>query len=546
MAIAARPEQVGRCAPDKSLHLRRMDETFDAVIIGSGFGGALTAHALVDAGWSVLMLERGDWVDRGEAASKVENFVLYTPHFAKDCGYRVSQQSRRTVQIGGLFCVGGASVFYGGVSFRMRESDFTPAAEIVADSGAEWPISYDDLEPYYADAERIIGVSGSDTGDPTAPWRSSPYLTPPSSFSPVSEIIARAARSLGLHPFPMPRAIHEGGEPGRAKCIRCGACDGFACPVSAKNDLATKIIEPLMDRGLRMASGTAAVRLVTRRGRVEAVECVERSSGNRFTVRAREFVLAAGALATPQLLLASGLDRLNPAGDAIGRYLMRHVNTLNYGYLREPVTDDGFGKDLAIHDFYDGDPAPDAPRGPLGGIQSLPTPPLDLVKLQAPPPLPWVARRFFRRGAGLMTMAEDQPRPENRVTLDHGRDSVGLPGLHINHYYTSRDLAADRALRRRAGRILRAAGALFMYRRPIRTFSHALGTVRMGRDERTSPLDDVCRFRGVENLRVVDASVFPTSSAVNPSLTIAANALRVAASMTAGDLDSLTVAEEVA
>jgi choline dehydrogenase-like flavoprotein len=123
---------------------------------------------------------------------------------------------------------------------------------------------------------------------------------------------------------------------------------------------------------------------------------------------------------------------------------------------------------------------------------------------------------------------------------------VGLPGLHINHYYTSRDLAADRALRRRAGRILRAAGALFMYRRPIRTFSHALGTVRMGRDERTSPLDDVCRFRGVENLRVVDASVFPTSSAVNPSLTIAANALRVAASMTAGDLDSLTVAEEVA
>ena len=524
-----------------------MDESFDAVIIGSGFGGALAAHALVDAGWSVLMLERGDWVERGEAASRTENFVLYTPHFALDSAYRVTQRGRRGSQpMGALFCVGGASVFYGGVSFRMRESDFTPSHEIVADSGAEWPITYADLEPWYAEAERILGVSGSDEGDPTAPWRSNPYLNPPTSFSPVSEIVAAAARSLGLHPFHMPRAIHEGAEPGRAACIRCGACDGFACPVSAKNDLATKVIEPLMDRGLRMTSGTAAVRLIQRRGRIEAVECIERSTGKRFTVQAREFVLAAGALATPQLLLASDLQRANPAGDIVGRYLMRHVNTLNYGYLREPVSDNGFGKDLAIHDYYDGDPAGGAPAGPLGGIQSLPTPPLGVVDLQMPAPIPWIARRFFQRGAGLMTIAEDQPRPENRVTLDEGVDAVGLPGIRITHRYTSRDLAADRALRLRAGRILRAAGALMVYRRPIRTFSHALGTVRMGRDERTSPLDEVCRYRGIDNLRVVDASVFPSSSAVNTSLTIAANALRVAASMTAGDLDSLTVAQEVA
>src|SRR5512132_677546 len=167
-------EAGGRCARDDHAHLRQaMDEIFDAVVIGSGFGGALAAHALVDAGWSVFMLERGDWVERGEAASNVENFVLYTPHFAKDCGYNVSQLGRRRDEsIGALFCVGGASVFYGGVSFRMRESDFTPSPEIVGDSSAEWPITYADLEPYYAEAERIIGVSGSDAGDPTAPWRS--------------------------------------------------------------------------------------------------------------------------------------------------------------------------------------------------------------------------------------------------------------------------------------------------------------------------------------------------------------------------------------
>ncbi|HEV8599666.1 MAG TPA: GMC family oxidoreductase [Gemmatimonadales bacterium] len=510
-----------------------MNQTFDAVIIGSGFGGALTAHALVDAGWSVLLLERGDWVERGPAASRIENFVLHSPHFARDAAYLVAQDGRAANPAGALFCVGGASVFYGGVSFRLREHDFTPPGEIIGDSGAEWPIRYADLEPYYGIAERIIGVSGAESGDPTAPWRSTPYLTGPGPFSPLSERIAVAARSLGLHPFPLPMAIHHGGEEGRASCIRCGACDGFACPVSAKNDLATRVITPLLSRGLHLASGTAAVRLVEVGGRVAAVECVERSSGRRFTVRGKQVVLAAGALATPHLVLASGLERQNPGGHTVGRFLMRHVNSIIFGYLRERFPADGFGKDLAIHDFYEGDDVAGAPAGPLGGIQSLPTPPLGVVKAQVPPPLPWVAGLLLPRGAGLLTIAEDQPRRENGVTLDpRASDGAGLPTLRITHRYTARDQAADRALRGRARQILRAAGALFCYRRPIRTFSHALGTVRMGRDEKTSALDAGCRFRGIENLRVVDGSVFPTSAAVNPSLTIAANALRVAAALT--------------
>jgi choline dehydrogenase-like flavoprotein len=510
-----------------------MNPAFDAVIIGSGFGGALTAHALVEAGWSVLLLERGDWVERGPAASRIENFVLHSPHFAKDAAYLVAQDGRGTSRAGALFCVGGASVFYGGVSFRLRERDFTPPVEIVGDSGAEWPIRYADLEPYYGLAERIIGVSGAECGDPTAPWRSAPYLTAPGRFSPLSERVAAAARSLGLHPFPLPMAIHHGGEAGRPVCIRCGACDGFACPVSAKNDLATRVITPLLAKGLHLASGTAAVRLVEQGGRVTAVECVERATGKRFAVHGKQIVLAAGALATPHLLLASGLERLNPGGSTVGRFLMRHVNSIIFGYLRERIPADGFGKDLAIHDFYEGDTAPGAPAGPLGGIQSLPTPPLGVVKAQVPPPLPWVAGLLLPRGAGLLTIAEDQPQRDNGVTLDPGAtDGAGLPALRITHRYSARDQAADQALRARARQILRAAGALFCYRRPIRTFSHALGTVRMGRDERSSPLDADCRFRGIENLRVVDGSVFPTSAAVNPSLTIAANALRVAAALT--------------
>jgi choline dehydrogenase-like flavoprotein len=524
-----------------------MDQTFDAVIIGSGFGGALTAHALVEAGWSVLLLERGDWVERGPAASRIENFVLHTRHFARDAAYLVAQDGRGVARTGALFCVGGASVFYGGVSFRLREQDFLPPPEITGDSGAAWPIRYADLEPYYGLAERIIGVSGTEGGDLTAPWRSTPYLTAPSAFSPLSERVAAGARSLGLHPFPLPMAIHHGGEPGRASCIRCGACDGFACPVSAKNDLATRVITPLLAKGLRLASGTAAVRLVGNGRRIDAVECVELANGRRFSVRGREIFLAAGALATPQLLLASGLDWTNPGGDSVGRYLMRHVNSIIFGYLRERFRPDGFGKDLAIHDFYEGDAASGAPPGPLGGIQSLPTPPLGVVKAQVPAPLPWVAARLLPRGAGLLTIAEDQPRAENRVRLDPStRDTAGLPGLRITHRYTARDRAADRALCARARQILRASGALFCYRRPIRTFSHALGTVRMGREERSSALDAGCRFRGIENLRVVDGSVFPTSAAVNPSLTIAANALRVAASLTGAGTATLAASEGMA
>jgi len=510
-----------------------MDPSFDAVIIGSGFGGALAAHALVDAGWSVLLLERGEWVERGEQASRIENFVLHTPHYSRDTAYRVFQEGHQGKPLGALFCVGGASVFYGGVSFRLREHDFEPPPEITTDSGAAWPIRYADLEPYYGCAERIIGVSGAEQGDPTAPWRSAPYPVAPVRFSPVSELVADAARSLGLHPFPLPMAIHHGGEAGRAVCVRCGACDGFACPVSAKNDLAIRVIAPLLERGLTLQTGVAAVRLVERDGRVAEVECVETVSGRRITVRGREVLLAAGALATPHLLLASGLERVNSAGASVGRFLMRHVNSILFGYLRRRFESDGFGKDLAIHDFYEGDSAGAAPAGPLGGIQSLPTPPLGVVKAQVPAPLPWVAGRLLKRGAGLLTIAEDQPRRENGVTLDSaGRDRVGLPALRITHHYSARDRAADRALRGRARQILKAAGALFCYRRPIRTFSHALGTVRMGEDPSSAPLDAGCRYRGLANLRVVDGSVFPSSAAVNPSLTIAANALRVAASLT--------------
>lgn len=501
--------------------------SYDAIVIGSGFGGAMAARALVHAGWRVLMLERGGWVTRGPENWAQENVGELTGHYCREAPYR---QLRGGRDLGAYFCVGGPSVFYGGVSLRFRERDFEPDREIVGDSGARWPLRYADLEPYYTVAERILGVSGAAGEDPTEPRRSEPYPQPPDDLAPVTRRIDRAARELGLNPFRLPLAINRVATEGRGACQACGTCDGFACAVGAKNDLAATVIGPLLRQGLRLETDAVVTRLLTDGRRITGVEVAARETGERTVFRAREVILAAGALATPQLLLASELARLNPGGQVIGRYLQRHYNEILFGIFPTPPNPGGgFHKQIGIHDFYFGHPSIQSPSGKLGGMQQLPTPPVGLVRAE----LPWLVGAavapLVEHLTGLLVMAEDQPVYENRVLLDEtSADRYGVPRLLISHRHTSRDVAAGAVLGGVAKRILRRAGALACYRHRVATFSHGVGTVRMGTDRYTSALDADCRYRGLENLSVVDASVMPTSAAVNPSLTISAIALRAA------------------
>ncbi len=513
---------------------------FDAIVVGSGFGGALTAKVLIEAGWRVLMLERGRWVERGPENWTPEGVGQLTEHYSLEAPYLPEPAGPRA--IGAYHCVGGPSVFYGGVSLRFRERDFEPDPAITGESGAAWPLRYPDLEPYYLRAERIIGVAGNDAGDPTAPPRSAPYPFPPAELAPVSRRIEAAARALGLSPFRLPLAINHQASPGRSACIACSTCDGFACAIGAKNDLATTVLQPLLRRGLRLEPETVVTRLLHDGRRITGVEAVPLAGGAPVVYRAREVVLATGAVPTPHLLLASGLERLNPAGDLVGRYLMRHFNEIIFGIFPTPPDKEGrFHKQLGIHDLYfggaQGRTGAQARRGgegelagPIGAIQQLPTPPVALVKSELPKLLAPVLAPLVRNLTGLLVMAEDQPRYENRVLLDRELppDRWGLPRLRIQFRHSARDLAAGEILTRTARRVLRKAGAIAWYRHRIHTFSHAVGTVRMGTDARTSVLDPDGRFRGVENLTITDASVFPTSASVNPSLTIAANALRAA------------------
>jgi choline dehydrogenase-like flavoprotein len=273
---------------------------------------------------------------------------------------------------------------------------------------------------------------------------------------------------------------------------------------------------------------------------VTAAECFEKSTNQKRRYYAKVFVLSAGALGSPHLLLSSDLPRFNRGGHAVGHYLMRHCNAVVLGFFpRRPNQTKQFHKQLGIHDFYFGHPTIKNPSGKLGSMQQLQTPPVGLVQAALPKPFRQLLRPVVEHLTGLLVMAEDQPQYNNHVVIDPKRtDRFGLPQLIITHHYTERDVAACNALIKKAKQILRKAGAVFFYVHRIKTFSHAVGTVRMGKDPTTSALDEFCQFRGVNNLYVVDGSFMPTSAGLNPSLTISANALR-AGEHIAHEYDSL-------
>jgi choline dehydrogenase-like flavoprotein len=501
----------------------------DVIVVGSGFGGTMAAWPLVEAGLDVLMLERGAWVGRGPHSWAPEGTVTRTPHYRTDDHY-LARTGARWKETTSCSCVGGPSVFYGGVSFRFREGDFAPDPEIVTDSGALWPIAYEDLRPHYRDAERIIAVAGRRGEDPFEPPREGEYPAALDGLSEVSERIAAGARARGLRPFRLPLALNFEAPPGtRHHCQSCATCDTFACAVEAKNDLATRVLPRLLERGLELRPETGVTRILVEGGAVVGVECEDIETGTRYTLTADRVILAAGALGTAHLLLASGLDELNPAGDLVGRYLTRHSSGIVFGSHPWIARHEGrFHKQIGINDYYFGDPAGRGPPGKLGNIQQTQTPSVGTVTGEIGTLAGMALAPLIRRATGLLVMAEDRPKYDNRVYLDgNDRDRFGLPRLRIEHSYDDRDLAARAFLFARAKEVHRAAGALATYVHVIHTFSHALGTVRMGSDPATAPLDAAGEYRGVKNLYVTDGSALPTAAGVNPSLTIAANALRI-------------------
>jgi choline dehydrogenase-like flavoprotein len=506
---------------------------WDCIVIGSGFGGSTVALELASAGRRVLVLERGGRVARGEAASdprviQVERRYRSTSPFEVD-----ERWGRKQVYADAV--VGGNSVFYGAASLRLRPEDFDSGSRFDTEvpegiSVPRWPVDYDDLEPYYGRAEHEIGVAGIAGSDPYEPPRSSDFGEAPPPYGSTARMIANAAEGLGLRPFPLPLTINFSGNDDRPKCVLCMKCDLFPCVFCSKNDMAVTLLPRAEAQGAIIRERTIAKRLIVSGGRVKGVECLDLNTGEETTVSADLCVVSCGALASAGLLLASGLEHLEPNGKLIGRYLMRHCSGIVIGMFPFKTNPEHlFPKQVAITDFYHGH-ASKKPSGPWGVIQALQTPPPEYILHTSPYPAP-VGRlgvKTLEYQAYLLCLAEDLPNRQNFVDLDPVEtDQHGLPIVRVFHKYVPRDLRARRALYREAGRILRKAGSLIRFRLPIHTYSHAVGTTRFGADPADAVLDPWCRLYGVQNLFVVDGGFMPTSGGVNPSLTIAANGFRV-------------------
>ena len=501
------------------------DQPWDVIIVGSGAGGGTLARALAPTGASILILERGDFIPR-EAANWDPEAVW------KQLRYRTTERwldgAGREFRPYTHYCVGGNTKFWGSVLYRLRREDFEETEHADGVSPA-WPIDYGTLEPYYDRAERLYEVHGESGLDPTeAPRGAFPY--PPIPHSDEIAAIVERLRGQGLHPSPLPLGLLNPGQPGG--CVLCDTCNSFPCREHAKSEAETCCVGPILERdNVTLWTGALARRLLTDPAgrRIEAVE-VERR-GELTRVRAPLVAVSCGAVNSAALLLRSTTDR-HPAGLAnssglVGARYMAHLATMMQGFHPFRKNHTVFQKTVAINDFYLR--GPDTAY-PLGQLQSQGRTHGVMAQTVEPRVPLWAYDAWMARGVDWLAMTEDLPRSENRVTLAaDGR---------IRLRYRPNNMAAHRRLVREMKRIFRRLGfwVVMTHSHEARNTTHQCGTACFGSDARTSVLDPYCRAHDVENLFVVDASFFPSSAAVNPGLTIAAQALRVADHMIEADL----------
>jgi choline dehydrogenase-like flavoprotein len=410
---------------------------------------------------------------------------------------------------------------YGACLPRFRQEDFGVIEHADGVSPA-WPISYADLEPYYCEAERLYRVHGTPGGDPTEPWRSKDYPYPGLPHEPPVAALADSLQRQGLRPFTMASGVDR--RP-NGRCIRCATCDGFPCKVDAKGDADVFAMRPaLANGGVRLLTRAYVDRLKTASdGRVVTEAIVERD-GRPLRVRAARFVLACGAANTAALLLRSAGDQhrdgLANSSGQVGRNYMVHNSTFFMGVDPRRRNTINFQKTLGLNDWYLAGPDTSYPLGNVQMLGKLRGPMLKAGRKRLPMPL---ADYIAGHSIDLYLTTEDVPDPENRVTVD--------PRGGIRIHWTPNNLGPHRELVRRMTRAIRRAGypIVLTKRMDIATNSHMCGTAVMGTDPARSVVDPQCRSHDVENLWIADAASFPSSAALNPALTIAANALRIGA-----------------
>ena len=508
---------------------------YDVIIIGTGAGGGTLLHRLAPTGKRILVLERGDYVrrekDNWDSHAVNVRAKYHTTDVWKDKdGHPLHPHTN--------YYVGGNTKFYGAALFRLRERDFQELQHHGGTSPA-WPISYSDLEPYYTRAEHLYAVHGNRGEDPTEPASAAPYCYPAVSHEPRIQQLSDDFARQGLRPFHVPLGIRlDEGRPQQSACIRCNTCDGYACLLHAKSDAEVTCVAPsLTYPNVTLLTNAYVERLQTSASGREVTSVQVRRDGVDEFYSGDIVVVSCGAINSAALLLRSANDRhrkgLANSSDVVGRHFMGHINSVLMAVSKCP-NPTVFQKTLAVNDFYFGDGEFDFPMGHISFVGKL-----DGVALSAGAPKVtpgFTLELMARHSLDFWLTSEDLPSPENRVTLD--REG------HIELRYTPNNDAGHKRLIKRLEQLLQRQSAcgvhghachnglfarnLFVGQRiPLAGVAHQNGTIRFGHDPRSSALDEHCKSHDLDNLYVVDGSFFPSSGAVNPALTIMANALRV-------------------
>lgn len=503
-----------------------MSTHYDFIIIGSGAGGGTLAHRLAPSGKRILLIERGPYVPRerenwSTRAVNVEGRYNTREEWLTSDGASLHPHTN--------YYVGGNTKFYGAALFRLRTEDF---GELVHHGGVSpaWPIAYADLEPYYTEAEKLYHVHGVAGEDPTEPWRSAPYPYPAISHEPRLQQLHDDLVRLGHRPFHTPLGVKlDERDRHRSPCIRCSTCDGHPCLVNAKADAQTCAVDPALEYpNVTLMPDTFVSRLETDASGRRVSRVVVERQGRVESYAADVVVVSAGAINSAALLLRSANAR-HPRGlangsDTVGRHYMGHINSVMLAISRAP-NPTIFQKTLSLNDYYF---ASDEWEFPMGHISFVGKTDGITLSAGAPPLVPGMTLDLMaRHSLDFWLTSEDLPDPDNRVTLS--RD-----GRIVLHYRPNNEEGHRRLIAKLKG-LLKAIDCthivprqLFVGQRiPLAGVAHQNGTIRFGRDPRTSALDPHCRAHEVDNLYVVDGSFFPSSGAVNPALTIMANALRV-------------------
>ncbi len=503
-----------------------MQTSYDIIIIGTGAGGGTIAHTLADSGKRILILERGTFLPREKENWDTAEVFDKERYHTKEVW---KTEGDKDLHPGTGYWVGGNTKVYGAALFRLREKDFENI-EHADGISPEWAVKYADFEPFYTKAEQLFNVHGTVGKDPTEPHRTTAFPFTGISSEPRIQEISDSLESMGLHPFDIPMGIKlNEKDPLNSPCVRCNTCDGFPCLVHAKADSDINAIRPIMNQAnITLLTDAKVEKLRTNEAGTQIIG-VETIINNVLHVfDAAIVIVSAGAVNSAALLLKSANDK-HPNGLAnssgqVGRNFMKHQNAAMLG-ISTKLNPTVFQKTLAITDFYFGDKDY---KYPMGCIQLMGKSNKQMLAGSAPPFTPEVVlEEMAEHAVDWWFTGEDLPNPDNRVQWLDGTIHLDYKENNTEGFDRLLDKWMDILKEMDDSHSFFRHGMYLRKKIPLSGIAHQCGTVRFGKDPKTSVLDVNCKTHEIDNLYVVDSSFFPSSGAVNPSLTIIANAIRV-------------------